>query len=367
MSANRRVWYATHVVSLAPLSTTAYTTTHGVQSVGVNTNFTLLNIMELGQSNLYELKEMIPEIDVTMDKVLDGYPLLFHLATQGAGDPSLVGRSNQQSQFCMNVYSDVQQSASGTPTSEIVCSGMYFQSSSFTFPVDAPFRESMTLVGNTKTYNSSGFVYTPTYTNADAPLALAGSGGTQIRNDMIFYPIGNSSPASENSNTLDSNGQVAAFLTILPPEIGVSSSGTNDLVNGDFLAKIQNITVSCNVGRDSVLELGRKYPYFRFAQFPIPVNTEISVIALNTDTQNATEAGYNGQGDNLYNRSIRIRARDGTFIDLGLQNKLTSINWAGGDTGGGQATITYSFITYQNYTVTHPADPSWSSAWPYIS
>ena len=34
---------------------------------------------------------------------------------------------------------------------------------------------------------------------------------------------------------------------------------------------------------------------------------------------------------------------DGFYIDLGTHNKIQSINYAGGDTGGGNMTMTYSF------------------------
>ena len=39
-------------------------------------------------------------------------------------------------------------------------------------------------------------------------------------------------------------------------------------------------------------------------------------------------------------------------VNLGLSNKLTSVNYTGGDTGGGNATITYSFQTFNDLVVT---------------
>ena len=39
---------------------------------------------------------------------------------------------------------------------------------------------------------------------------------------------------------------------------------------------------------------------------------------------------------------------DSLIIDLGKKNRVTSVNYAGGDTGGGNVTLTYSFQTY-NY------------------
>jgi hypothetical protein len=39
-------------------------------------------------------------------------------------------------------------------------------------------------------------------------------------------------------------------------------------------------------------------------------------------------------------------------IDLGTKNKLTSVNYTGGDTGGGNATVTYSYQTFNFLKVT---------------
>jgi hypothetical protein len=57
---------------------------HGLQSIGVTTNFNLEQIFELGQLSLYENFEEIPEIEVTFEKVLDGYSLIYHCGTVDA-------------------------------------------------------------------------------------------------------------------------------------------------------------------------------------------------------------------------------------------------------------------------------------------
>lgn len=371
MPINRRILYATQAVGIAPFNTENYAACHGVQSIGLNTNYTLENIQELGQLAIYQLVEQVPEIECTAEKVLDGYPLLYHLSTQGVSDGSLIGRSNAQCMLALSVYGDTQSAASGTPTSQAEVSGLWFSQSSFTFGTDRPFTESITWVGNNRLNRFSNYTFTPSFTNADAPLAITGSGGVQLRRDMIFFPIlGGSGYAAglENGHLLDVNGQVNAFLTILPPDVvGISSSGTNDVVNGDFSSHIQSITTSVNVGRDTVLELGRKFPYFRFVNFPVPVTTEIVVIASNVDSLTASEGGLDGQGNNTLNRTIKLRSREGTWIDLGPNNKCQSVSFGGGNADGGNVQTTYSFLTYNQYTITHPADPSNANGivWPY--
>jgi hypothetical protein len=39
-------------------------------------------------------------------------------------------------------------------------------------------------------------------------------------------------------------------------------------------------------------------------------------------------------------------------FDLGNKNTLTSVNYTGGDTGGGNATVSYSFRNFNNFFIT---------------
>jgi len=48
---------------------------------------------------------------------------------------------------------------------------------------------------------------------------------------------------------------------------------------------------------------------------------------------------------------IIIKDNAGTVLNLGNKNKLSSVSYSGGDTGGGNATITYSFVTYNSLIV----------------
>jgi hypothetical protein len=39
------------------------------------------------------------------------------------------------------------------------------------------------------------------------------------------------------------------------------------------------------------------------------------------------------------------------IFDLGSKNTLTSVNYTGGDTGGGNATVSYSFRNFNNFFI----------------
>lgn len=342
---NNRIFYAVQQVGIAPQGITSYTSTyaaHGVQSVGITTNFRLEQVFELGQIELYENIENIPDIEINLEKVLDGYPLLYHMATRGSASATLAGRSTVKTQLALSIFSDVQDAASGTPLSEMECSGVYVSRFGYRFPVDGNFTETVTLVGNEKIWRSAAFRFSGAFNNADSPLAVAGSGGVNRREDLLYYPL-----ASGN------------YYSILPADIdGISASGTNDQSAGVYAAHIQNISVDVDLRREELFELGRRVAYFRFVNFPVEVTSEFETISIRGDFVQATEAGVLGNGNNLSDRTIRIVAREGTVIDLGTKNKLQTVTQDGGDASGGNVTVRYSYSNFNSCTVYHPNDPT---------
>ena len=334
--ANKRVHYAVKAVGVAPLGGTTYTPIHGLQSVGIDTNFNLERILEIGQSADYENKEEVPEITVNMNKVLDGYPPVYLLATQGSAAATLIGRSNAQCQVALSIFEDDDESATGTPQTSVHMSGMFVNSLNYSFPVQGNCTEEVSMVGNSKVWKTSSFQFSGTIfsTNADQPLAITGSGGVQRRQHVIFG---------------------GATDTILPPDVaGISSSGTNNAVSStENASAVQNIRIRADLGRQELRELGRKGPYHRYMNIPVDVTTEIEIISKTGDMVNAIT-----ESDNLVNRSIRVKLLDGSVFDLGSRNKLTSVTMGGGDTGGGNDTCTYTFRNSNTLTVQHPQDPT---------
>jgi hypothetical protein len=349
--ANNRIFYACQGVALAPIGTapTAYNSgnmVHGLQSIGVTTNFNLEQVFELGQIDIYENIEGLPDVEVTLEKVLDGYPLIYHMATSGAdltNQPSLAGRSKQRADLRLfiadegrnNINSSI---VAGDPRTSVYCSGMFVSSISYSLPVDGNFTESVTLVGNNKKwFRSLDNVPTNVFVNfdsADEPLAytLIGSGGVQRREDFILAD------------------------SILPTSIdGVNGNVAGNGLNGDVpRVHLQNVTVSTDFSREDILELGRKLPYYRPANFPIEVTCEIEAISVSGDFVDALEdgrtefVGQKDQGNNLANETIYLVTRAGYAFDLGSKNKLSSVSYGGGDAGGGNVSCTYS---YSNFNV----------------
>lgn len=362
--ANNRIFYATQKGGIAPLGSNTYTTIRGLQSIGMTTNFNLEQIFEMGKLEIYQNIEGIPDVSVDLEKVLDGYAPIYTLATQQGTAATLVGRSAARCSMAVSIYPETNSTSEGTPGAEVQLSGLYISSVSYNVSVDGRATESVSMVGNNKVWvniiaGTSFATYGDgnVFTNSANPRAISGSGGVNGKENVSFTYAG---------TARDQNGSVSGAGTVLPQDIpGISSSGTNNrLAGGAFTAHPQSFSASVDLSREDLFELGRKGPYHRFANFPVEVTTEIVVIASSGDMVSATEdgiitgAGSCQVGTNLYERTIRLQMCEGLQLNLGIRNKLSSVGTSGGDTGGGNVEVTYTYTNNNDFGVYHPADPS---------
>lgn len=383
MVANNRIFYACQAVGIAkykngiqePGNTPValFTPLHGVQSVGISTSFNLEQAFELGMLEIYDNIEGVPEVEVTIERLLDGYPLAYQLATTGAMDttkfPSFSERAAAQCNVLLGIWNDTVDNVGGLnadkpPITQVLMSGMYVSSLTYTFPVDGNFTESITLVGNSKGYFGQPEVLFP----GSPPQQLIASNvpngfGINIANEFRklqngLPPITDSPKASGGLQTRDDIMMGKCILPFSLPMVayngGIGTAGNNSyIVQGRVLprAHIQNITISFDLGREDIFELGRKLPYVKTATFPVEITTEIEVIATESDRVNADP----NKDRNTVDETIKIVLLDGTAFDLGNKNRLTSVNYTGGDAGGGNATITYSYLTYNYFMITDPS------------
>jgi len=373
-----RIYFANQQVAFRRDGATTWYAAHGVQSVAVTTTFNLEQAFELGQLAIYENIEGVPDIEMTMSKVLDGYALLYHLVTNEAAGhghgPTLAGRSNAKVVAALGVWPDTQDSASGNPSQQMEASGMFCSAVSYNFPLEDNFSEDVTIVGNNKGWKAAGVATaidcaTPGWAmvtatgyfsgNDDAPYAetrgnTSGQyGGVNRRENLSF-----ASSSSSDAGGVD--------YTHLPTELpGVDNNGWINPQAAANTVHLQSITCSTDLGREELFELGTRQPYARVVTFPVEVTCDIEMLSLSGDMINAFADGCasstdqcTGIQDNLTNQSIRIATCEGTRLFLGDKNKLASVNYGGGDAGGGNVTVTYSYTTFNDFTVLHPADPN---------
>lgn len=320
--ASNRVFYAVQSVELAaavdaPSNASEYSVMQGVQSVGLNTNFNLEPVYQLGQLELYDNFEEIPEVEITLNKVLDGKSTLLQ-QTLGAG--SLVSNANKRTGFRLNIYEDTSSKASGTGAA-VTCNPAYVSSITYTFPTEGNATEEVTLVSNDKVWSSASSSAAP---SVDTATGI-------VRRSLV---------------------QITGGGSLIP--YGVSGGIPSGL-------PITNITVSMNLGREEIRSLGSRAPLYRYINFPVEITCEFQVVAKNSGDQvgaSGSSASECSNPKSLANKSIKIALCDGTVLDLGTKNKLRSVNYTGGDTGGGNATVTYSYVTYNDFILTAPSTPA---------
>lgn len=358
MAQNRRVIFSNQCAAFAPEGSTTYTAIHGLQSFSTTVNFNLDPVQEIGQQSIYENIEGTPDVSVSLSKLLDGYPPLLCLATQGANDSTLVARAAQKCMFGYAIHLDTVSAATGVPLAECIISGAQVGSFGFNFPSDGNFTEDLSLVAQDKVFKTGSFLITnfgiATFGN-DVPLSIGGSGGVNRREDLLWFSSNLAGAGRDANGAVDTDE-----VTLLPPVVdGITSSGMNDLnSDGSHTAHVQNISISTDLGREDIFELGRRTQYARFANPLNEVSTSVSTLANLGDRVTATEAGVLGDGNNLVDNTIKVRTREGLFIDCGIKNKLASVEYGGGDAGGGNATITYTFTNFNDLSVKHPNDPT---------
>jgi hypothetical protein len=276
--ANNRIHYPIQQVLFrkpASSAATDFRAAHGVQSISTTTTFNLEQAFELGQLAIYENIEGIPDVEVSLTKLLDGYPLIFLLATASDADgnalaaPTLAARAVAETVMQMGIWPETDESVVGSPETYVEMSGLVVSSVSYNFPLEDNFTEDVTLVGNNRiwdTYSDASCLAPWTLVegtggagfadNDDAPI---GSGGVNRRENMLF------ADTVARATNVD--------FTRLPTDIfGVSAGGVKS-----GIVHMGSITVSTDLGREDIFELGARSPYARNVSFPTEVTADFEV------------------------------------------------------------------------------------------
>jgi hypothetical protein len=386
-NSNTRIFYATQAATIGAIGSTASpaegwtneatgvqtgaaTLTHGVQSIGIDTNFNLEQAFELGMLSLYENIEDIPEISVSMQKFLDGYPLLYHLGAAYDGNgtvisttmTSLSGRADTRADVRMVINATTEESVTSgdSGVAELYCSGMYMSSISYTIPTDGTATEDVSFVGNNKKWLTDGADPDTDMVLINGAAGLATSFASIFLDDAPNYSTGH---VLRREDVATSGTTIQSYATVMPSIIeGITQDAASGIkgrqaVGAGLLdpnqAHIQSFNCSVDLGRESINQLGTKTPYSRYVTFPTEVTSAIEVIAIGGDNVDALETNRT----NLINHEICVVLEDSTVMHLGKSNKVSSITYGGGDAGGGNASITYNFSNFNDLVVLHSGDP----------
>lgn len=333
MATNDRIFYAVQAVIIKPTGRdpNANGVVKGLQSVGMNSTFTLDQIFEIGQLEIYENVENVADVDVSLTKVIDGETLIWtHASFDGTSAlcrTDIVAASKNRVDVYLGIFDDGVSNATGVPRNVCWNSGMYTSEVSYSYTVDGNAEESVTLVGNEKFWNSDA--------NQTGDTATNQWGVT----DHTAVFDGSDVPASGVVRRVDFDAAGSTVPPILTTQQGTLGAAQENM-------HWQSINVSASFGQENITELGRFGPYAKYATYPIEVTSDFEIIATSGDVKSVS-----GISENLENRQIVLKDTAGTVINLGTKNKLSSISYSGGDTGGGNATITYSFSNFNSLTV----------------
>jgi len=355
----------------------------GVQSVGVTTNFQTEQAFQLGQVELYEVAERQPEVEATLEKVLDGSKPMFFMVTDPSFNANIVGKvASYRVDVALGIYADSQTRAQNNPLTVQTLSGMYLSSLAYNFSVDGPSTEEIGLVGNDKLWalldtsvsghpNAISDVTDNAGTDAQAPegIPLGAFSGLQ----ELAGGTASAGLTSVVGSGVTRREEVDIARSVLPVHIpGVSGAQSVAGVGADTLGglvgqtitvvtantdnvveHIQSISLSVDFGREDIFELGSKRPFSKTASFPIQTSASIEVISAEGDLVDA-KAGLDCGADELQqNNTVIVRTCDGLQVDLGDSMFLESIDQAGGGADGGNLTATFNYTGFNIFNVTH--------------
>lgn len=339
---NNRVFWPAQSVGVAPQSApTTFSTIRGLQSVGLSAQLPIQFIFELGYGPSYDSYEETPEVEVSLEKVMDGYAPIHTLVTQGAATADLYGRAPRFCSLAVSIHRDNRSRADGGQVAQCTINKAYESSLSYGFTNQGPFRETVSLVSDNATWLTSTFTYTG---------HLSGNGVTDL---APTAPEGvNRRQHLKMSDCL--------FPANLP---GIADTGLNANKNVEltidgstqFTVSFESIQVSVNLGRTGQTELGRKGVYCRYVEFPVAVTTTFEF-----RSKMGAHINLDAEAENTTEEPILLVLEEGLVLDLGTNNRLTSWSQTGGDAGAQGADQMLSF-TYENQSdliVQHPLDPT---------
>jgi hypothetical protein len=327
---SKRIFYASHAVGVTKVVDgdnevvdNATYTIDGAQSVSLNTNYNLEQVFQLGRLSIYDNYSTDPEVEITINKILDGRPLIWNRAI-GANNGSLITKANHRPDIVLHIDEETQQAIDDTPTAAIKMTGCYVSSLNYTFPVDGNFTEELTFLSSNKTADADGL---------DAP-------------------------PNEDPNS-----------RILRRQNFNLSAST--LPSGVVGKCITNISISADLGREKMFCLGQYQPYHRYVNFPLEITVAFdttpdgdpadSLVGPDINETIVPECGHPVvEKEPIFLQICKLNdpsdQESGEAVyqfNLGSGCSLQSVSYSGGDTGGGVVTETYTYITYNDLEITY--------------
>ncbi len=283
---SNRIFYAVQTVDINGVNT-------GFQTVSVNASVDFEQVFELGCLEVYENLEGVPNVEISAERAFPATGSTLYGAfggTAAEASEAVAAVAVYRPEVNMQVADD-----NVTPyvtQGFVKATGCYVSSWSCNFPVDGFATENCTVVGN----------------------ALSWTGGAG-------RGVGDSCQTGCTSGLVVRRQDVTGY------------GGR----------RLQNVSYSVDIGREDLFELSSKSPYFRAATFPIEVTSDWEFLATTAMESDALTFTASQNSDVT---SCTTKPFFSGLIEIGDKARLTSTNYSGGDAGGGNATVAYSYVTY---------------------
>jgi hypothetical protein len=283
------------------------TVVQGAQSMGITVNFTLEQAFQMGKLALVDNIITDGEATFSATKNLDGNELMLGIFAGNAGNANDVGTlaSTTANITLHSNTSDSDTSVSSGVTT--ILTGAFLASVGYNFPSDGWCTEEISFVSSAK-----GF-------------------GTATT----------SAPASTKKSVAYRH------------HIGVFFGGTEDTTSN-----YTNASVNTDLARESMFKLGQLSPYYKYANFPFEVTVELTVANTTVDQTQVNLDALPGCAPQAQGSTIKIDVCDvnGSSTDAKYSVTvsgavLSSVSQDGGDTGGGNASTTYTYTSYNELLV----------------
>lgn len=210
------------------------------------------------------------------------------------------------------------------------------------------------------------FVLPETNTSLKDTPSAAGASYTLSSGNITEYSISQEieGPATESITISSLRTEVlsesmsndAGFKDEANKAVGVGVARRQDFVHqigNTFQSGIQSISYSVSLGSEDLFELGRKQPYARVATFPAEVSLAVTFLPT-SGFLSPKILGLNPTAADL-NKDITIPSgcltKFGPVAVSGDKFRLVSTSFGGGDAGGGNATVTQNYQTFNSLAV----------------
>lgn len=286
----------------------------GVQSVTLDTQQDIINVDQFGTMKVHGVVPNYPRINISLSRVLSTGTVPLYSGTLQDNI------NNHTHTMCLFIGEDTANRLHASDTSNsynIFLSGISINTVGYEFGVDGNFVENLQLIGYNKFFNEC-----PVDNTAFTALS---SGSTAFRRQ--HFDIESSTIAS-----------------------GMLPSG----------ARIQSISIDSNFNINTIDEFGMNVSnpsvQYRYATLPIETNCSVEVILdgagldfYEIDPVNGVTHLCEFTGlSKLVPLSFNLCG--GLNINLG-SGMLSSVNYGGGDTGGGNVTATLNFTSLNKLTI----------------